>query len=186
MEPQRRIWGPNLSIGHTIGRPLQPNPMPVPHPNRLPQLSPPGKSLDWCRFSPWTFLGSNPIPSQGSFLMGAQFLGLRTEWIWSPEPVQDYWAGTWKVIMPSLKQGWSCTRGVLRSKLSLAHTRGWHLNPKTEPDLHPNLNPKTEPDPHPNLCPQLSPLGRPQNFLGFTAVTSWDLTLNLGRLGPWP
>ena len=47
------------------------------------------------------------------------------------------------------KQGWSCTNGIQRPNLSLAHTIDQPLNSNTKPDTHPNLH------------PQFSPLGRP-------------------------
>ena len=55
-----------------------PNPTPDQTPHMGPHFSPPGRSRDWCGFSPGDVPGPNPNPSSGSLLMGTQFLTLRT------------------------------------------------------------------------------------------------------------
>lgn len=64
MELLKGIQDQNRSLEHT-SHPLPTHPKGVLHPNRCPQLRPPGTSLNWCYFMPWHLQGPNPNPSPG-------------------------------------------------------------------------------------------------------------------------
>ena len=78
--------------------------------------------------------------------MGDQSVGLRIENRFGDHnQCKIIQHGTCKLIRPFAKQGWRFPRGILRPKLSLAHTLGWSLNTKAKPDSHPDMRPHHSP-----------------------------------------